>query len=129
MGYQPTQESEVTDLLERIVSVSTAAVAAIDAVYVPADGCTDPAEGAISSHVDSMVVLSRQLAAKGIYPAVDPIATTSVLPGPLVVVDDHATVTREVIEHSIELKDVIALLGIEELDAEERRSVYRDYRQ
>ena len=128
VGYQPTLETEVADLQERIASVGTASVTAIEAVYVPADDFTDPAVGAISSHVDSMVVLSRQLAAEGIYPAVDPIATTSVLLDPLVVGDEHAKVAgevREVIEHYIELKDVIALLGVEELGAEERRSVGR----
>ncbi len=128
VGYQPTLETEVADLQERIASVGKASVTAIEAVYVPADDFTDPAVGAISSHVDSMVVLSRQLAAEGIYPAIDPIATTSVLLDPLVVGQEHAEVAgkvREVIEHYIELKDVIALLGVEELGTEERLSVGR----
>ena len=128
VGYQPTLETEVADLQERIASVGKASVTAIEAVYVPADDFTDPAVGAISSHVDSMVVLSRQLAAEGIYPAIDPIATTSVLLDPLVVGQEHADVAgrvREVIEHYIELKDVIALLGVEELGTEERLSVGR----
>ncbi|WP_112322268.1 F0F1 ATP synthase subunit beta [Oceanibium sediminis] len=128
VGYQPTLETEVADLQERIASLGAASVTAIEAVYVPADDFTDPAVGAISSHVDSMVVLSRQLASEGIYPAIDPIATTSVLLDPLVVGPEHAEVAgrvREVIEHYIELKDVIALLGVEELGREERLSVGR----
>jgi F-type H+/Na+-transporting ATPase subunit beta len=128
VGYQPTLETEVADLQERIASIGSAAVTAIEAVYVPADDFTDPAVAAIASHVDSMVVLSRQLAAEGIYPAIDPIATTSVLLDPLVVGQEHADVAgqvREVIEHYRELRDVIALLGVEELGAEERRAVGR----
>ncbi|MFZ2102739.1 MAG: F0F1 ATP synthase subunit beta [Oricola sp.] len=128
VGYQPTLDSEVADLQERIASIGKVAITAIEAVYVPADDFTDPAVSAIASHVDSMVVLSRQLAAEGIYPAIDPIATTSVLLDPLVVGDEHAVVAgrvREVIEHYRELRDVIALLGVEELGAEERRAVGR----
>jgi F-type H+-transporting ATPase subunit beta len=128
VGYQPTLATEVASLQERIASVGTASVTAIEAVYVPADDFTDPAVGAISAHVDSMVVLSRQLAAEGIYPAVDPIQTTSVLLDPLVVGEEHARVAadvRQTIEHYHELKDVIALLGVEELSAEERLSVGR----
>ncbi len=128
VGYQPTLETEVADLQERIASVGNAAVTAIEAVYVPADDFTDPAVGAIASHVDSMVVLSRQLAAEGIYPAIDPIATTSVLLDALVVGEEHARVAgqvRELIKHYRELRDVIALLGVEELGAEERLAVGR----
>jgi F-type H+-transporting ATPase subunit beta len=128
VGYQPTLETEVADLQERIASIGNASVTAIEAVYVPADDFTDPAVGTIANHVDSMVVLSRQLAAEGIYPAIDPIATTSVLLDPLVVGQSHADVAgqvREVIEHYRELRDVIALLGVEELGAEERRAVGR----
>jgi len=128
VGYQPTLETEVAALQERIASVGGASVTAIEAVYVPADDFTDPGVTAISAHVDSMVVLSRQLAAEGIYPAIDPIATTSVLLDPLVVGADHAAVAgrvRELIEHYAELRDVIALLGVEELGAQERRLVDR----
>ncbi len=128
VGYQPTLETEVAELQERIASVGRAAVTAIQAVYVPADDFTDPAVGAIAAHVDSQVMLSRELAAEGIYPAIDPIATTSVLLDPLVVGDEHARTAarvREVIEHYRELRDVIALLGVEELGAEERIIVGR----
>jgi F-type H+-transporting ATPase subunit beta len=128
VGYQPTLETEVADLQERIASVGRASVTAIEAVYVPADDFTDPAVAAISAHVDSTVVLSRQLAAEGFYPAIDPIETTSVLLDPLVVGEEHARVAgrvRELIEHYQELRDVIALLGVEELGREERLLVGR----
>lgn len=128
VGYQPTLETEVADLQERIASVGRASVTAIEAVYVPADDFTDPAVAAISAHVDSTVVLSRALASEGIYPAIDPISTTSVLLDPGVVGVEHASVAgrlREVIEHYQELRDVIALLGVEELGREERLLVGR----
>lgn len=128
VGYQPTLASEVANLQERIASVGDVAVTAIEAVYVPADDFTDPAVTAIASHVDSMVMLSRQMAAEGMYPAIDPILSSSVLLDPLVVGDEHARVateTRRVIEHYRELQDVIALLGVDELSVEDRRLVGR----
>jgi F-type H+-transporting ATPase subunit beta len=128
VGYQPTLETEVADLHERIASVGRSSVTAIEAVYVPADDFTDPAVGAISTHIDSMVVLSRQLASEGIYPAIDPITTTSVLLDAQVVGEEHVRVAgkvREAIEHYHELRDVIALLGVEELGAQERILVAR----
>ena len=128
VGYQPTLETEVAELQERIASVGRAAVTAVEAVYVPADDFTDPAVAAISAHVDSTVILSRQLAAEGIYPAIDPIATASVLLDPLVVGAEHVRVAsqlRQLIEHYQELRDVIALLGVEELGREERLLVGR----
>ncbi len=128
VGYQPTLADEVAALQERIASVGQAAITAIEAVYVPADDFTDPAVTTIAAHVDSMVVLSRAMAAEGMYPAVDPIASSSVLLDPLVVGEEHvavATETRRAIEHYRELQDVIALLGMEELGAEDRRIVER----
>ncbi|CAM5766602.1 ATP synthase subunit beta [Labrys miyagiensis] len=128
VGYQPTLASEVAALQERIASVGDAAVTAIEAVYVPADDFTDPAVTAIAAHVDSMVVLSRAMAAEGMYPAVDPIASSSILLDPLVIGQEHADVAmevRRVIEHYRELQDVISLLGIEELGADDRRLVER----
>ncbi len=128
VGYQPTLATEVAALQERIASVGGAAVTAIEAVYVPADDFTDPAVTTIATHVDSMVVLSRAMAAEGMYPAVDPIASSSVLLDPLVVGAEHAAVAIEVrrsIEHYRELQDVIALLGMEELGVEDRRIVER----
>ncbi|MFX1670714.1 F0F1 ATP synthase subunit beta [Paraburkholderia sp. A2WS-5] len=128
VGYQPTLASEVAALQERIVSVGGAAVTAVEAVYVPADDFTDPAVTTIAAHVDSMVVLSRAMAAEGMYPAIDPIASSSVLLDPLVVGAEHAAIATEVrrlIEHHRELQDVIALLGVEELGAEDRLLVQR----
>ncbi len=128
VGYQPTLASEVAAVQERIASVGGAAVTAIEAVYVPADDFTDPAVTTIAAHVDSMVVLSRAMAAEGMYPAIDPIASSSILLDPLVVGDEHARIAMEVrraIEHYRELQDVISLLGLEELGAEDRRIVGR----
>ncbi|RDJ99754.1 F0F1 ATP synthase subunit beta [Paraburkholderia lacunae] len=128
VGYQPTLASEVASLQERIVSVGDVSVTAIEAVYVPADDFTDPAVTAIAAHIDSMVVLSRAMAAEGMYPAIDPIASSSILLDPLVVGEEHAAVATEVrriIEHYRELQDVISLLGIEELGAEDRTLVGR----
>jgi len=128
VGYQPTLASEVAALQERIASVGDASITAIEAVYVPADDFTDPAVTTIAAHVDSMVVLSRSMAAEGMYPAIDPIASSSVLLDPLIVGEEHAriaTQVRRMIEHYRELQDVISLLGIEELGAEDRRIVER----
>jgi F-type H+/Na+-transporting ATPase subunit beta len=108
--------------------VGEVSVTAIEAVYVPADDFTDPAVTAIAAHVDSMVVLSRSMAAEGMYPAIDPIASSSVLLDPLVVGDEHAQIAIEVrraVEHYRELQDVISLLGVEELGADDRRIVGR----
>jgi len=128
VGYQPTLASEVADLQERIASVGDASVTAIQAVYVPADDFTDPAVTTIAAHADSLVVLSRDMAAEGMYPAIDPIASSSVLLDPLVVGEGHAQVAIEVrsaIERYRELKDVISLLGVEELGAKDRKTVGR----
>ncbi|AOH87278.1 ATP synthase subunit beta (plasmid) [Sphingomonas panacis] len=128
VGYQPTLASEVAALQERIASVEGASVTAIEAVYVPADDFTDPAVTAISAHLDSNVLLSRAMAAEGMYPAVDPLGSSSILLDPLVVGDDHyalAQATRETIAHYRELQDIISLLGIEELGQEDRLAVGR----
>jgi F-type H+-transporting ATPase subunit beta len=128
VGYQPTLASEVAALQERIASVGQAAVTAIEAVYVPADDFTDPAVTTIATHVDSLVVLSRTMAGQGLYPAIDPIASSSVLLDPLVASERHletAADVRRAIEQYRELEDVIALLGIEELTAQDRRLVGR----
>ncbi|HEY0180981.1 MAG TPA: F0F1 ATP synthase subunit beta [Dokdonella sp.] len=128
VGYQPTLADEVAALQERIVSVGSAAITAIEAVYVPADDFTDPAVVALSAHVDSMVVLSRDMAAQGMYPAVDPIGSSSVLLDEQIVGAEHvrvATEVRRTLEHYRGLQDVIALLGIDELGADDRRIVGR----
>jgi F-type H+-transporting ATPase subunit beta len=128
VGYQPTLASEVAALQERIASVAGAAITAIEAVYVPADDFTDPAVTAISSHLDSNIVLSRSMAAEGMYPAIDPLTSSSILLDPLVVGAEHfdlAGRAREAIAHYQELADVIALLGVEELGAADRLIVAR----
>jgi F-type H+/Na+-transporting ATPase subunit beta len=128
VGYQPTLATEVAALHERIASVSGASVTAIEAVYVPADDFTDPAVTAISSHLDSMIVLSRSMAAEGMYPAVDLLGSSSILLDPTAVGDEHyriAEEVRETIAHYKELQDIISLLGIEELSAHDRLIVMR----
>jgi F-type H+-transporting ATPase subunit beta len=128
VGYQPTLASDVAALQERIASVAGTAITAIEAVYVPADDFTDPAVTAISSHLDSNIVLSRAMAAEGMYPAIDPLASSSVLLDPLVVGMEHFALAgrvREAIAHYRELADVIALLGVEELGAADRLIVSR----
>jgi F-type H+-transporting ATPase subunit beta len=128
VGYQPTLASEVAALQERIASVSGVSVSAIEAVYVPADDFTDPAVTAISTHLDSMIVLSRAMAAEGMYPAVDALSSSSILLDPNVVGEEHyrlAEQVRETIAHYKDLQDIISLLGIEELSARDRRIVSR----
>jgi F-type H+-transporting ATPase subunit beta len=128
VGYQPTLAGEIAEFEERIASVSGAAITSIQAVYVPADDFTDPAVAEIFSHLDSSIVLSRDLASEGMYPAVDPLASTSNLLDPRLVGDEHYNVAQEVrktIAHYRELQEIIALLGMEELSAADRTSVKR----
>ncbi len=128
VGYQPTLASEVAALHERIASLAGASVTAIEAVYVPADDFTDPAVTAIAAHLDSMIVLSRAMAAEGMYPAIDPLKSSSILLDPTVVGGEHydlAERVREAIAHYKDLQDIISLLGIEELRAEDRLIVTR----
>jgi F-type H+-transporting ATPase subunit beta len=128
VGYQPTLATEVGALHERIASVGGVSVTAIEAVYVPADDFTDPAVTAISSHLDSMIVLSRSMAAEGMYPAVDPLGSSSILLDPTVVGEEHYRIAEQVMEiiaHYRELQDIISLLGIEELSAQDRLAVSR----
>ncbi len=128
VGYQPTLATEVAALQERIASVGDASVTAIEAVYVPADDFTDPAVTTIAAHVDSTVVLSRSMAAEGMYPAVDPVASTSTLLEAETVGRDHAetaVAVRQTIERYRELQDVISLLGMDELGAADRLAVER----
>ncbi|MEJ2541824.1 MAG: F0F1 ATP synthase subunit beta [Gemmatimonadota bacterium] len=128
VGYQPTLATEVAALQERIASVAGASVTSIQAVYVPADDFTDPAVTTISGHMDSLMVLSRKLAAEGFYPAIDPLSSDSALLDPLVVGDGHYAVAeraRETLARWRELQDIIALLGVEELGARDRLVVRR----
>jgi F-type H+-transporting ATPase subunit beta len=128
VGYQPTLASEIAELEERIASVAGAAITSIQAVYVPADDFTDPAVAEIFSHLDSSIVLSRDMASEGMYPAVDPLASTSGLLDPRLVGEAHyrtAQDVRKTIAHYRELQEIIALLGIEELSAADRSAVKR----
>jgi F-type H+/Na+-transporting ATPase subunit beta len=128
VGYQPTLATEIAELQERIAFSGGASITAIEAVYVPADDYTDPAVAATFSHLDSSIVLSRDMASEGLYPAVDPLESSSTLLDPAAVGEEHFGVAqrvREVIAHYRELQEVIALLGIEELSAEDRSIVAR----
>lgn len=128
VGYQPTLASEIAELEERIASAAGAAITSIQAVYVPADDFTDPAVAEIFSHLDSSIVLSRDMASEGMYPAVDPLASTSSLLDPRLVGEAHyrtAQDVRKTIAHYRELQEIIALLGIEELSAVDRTVVKR----
>jgi len=128
VGYQPTLATEIAELEERIASVAGASVTAIQAVYVPADDFTDPAVVETFRHLDSSVVLSRDMAAEGLYPAIDPLESNSALLDPRVVGEEHYAVAEEVrrtIARYKELQEIISLLGVEELSAEDRRIVAR----
>jgi len=128
VGYQPTLASEIAEFEERIASVAGAAITSIQAVYVPADDFTDPAVAEIFSHLDSSIVLSRNMASEGMYPAVDPLASTSGLLDPRLVGEAHYRIAQEVrktIAHYRELQEIIALLGIEELSLTDRNAVKR----
>jgi F-type H+-transporting ATPase subunit beta len=128
VGYQPTLLTDVASLEERIVSTRSGAITAVQAVYVPADDMSDPAVAAILGHLDSTVILSRQQAAKGLYPAVDPLSSNSRILDRRIVGDRHYRIARAVREHLArydELEDIIAMLGIEELSGEDRRIVER----
>ncbi len=128
VGYQPTLATEIAELEERIASVAGASVTAIQAVYVPADDFTDPAVVETFRYLDSSIVLSREMAAEGLYPAIDPLASTSVLLDPRIVGEEHYAVAEEVrrtIARYKELQEIIALLGVEELSTEDRRIVAR----
>jgi len=128
VGYQPTLASEIAEFEERIASVEHAAITSIQAVYVPADDFTDPAVAEIFTHLDSSIVLSRDMAAEGMYPAVDPMASSSTLLDPRLVGQRHyevAQAVRRTIAHYRELQEIIALLGLEELGAADRQEVSR----
>jgi F-type H+-transporting ATPase subunit beta len=128
VGYQPTLATEIAELEERIASVKGAAVTSIQAVYVPADDFTDPAVAETFTHLDSSIVLSRDMASQGLYPAIDPLASTSSMLDARVVGNEHyetAEEIRRLIEHYRELQEIISLLGMEELSAADRTAVGR----
>lgn len=128
VGYQPTLATELAALEERITSTRSGAITSVQAVYVPADDFTDPAAAHIFSHLSASVVLSRKRASEGLYPAVDPLASTSVMLTPAVVGQRHYDIAREVrrtLAEYEELRDIIAMLGMEELSANDRATVAR----
>lgn len=128
VGYQPTLESELGRFEERIVSTKKGFITSVQAVYVPADDLTDPATVAIFSHLDSTTVLSRKLVEKGIYPAVDPLASTSRILDPSYVGAEHYRIAKQVqsiLQRYEELKDIIAILGTSELSEEDKTIVNR----
>ena len=128
VGYQPTLATEMGALQERITSTTQGSITSIQAVYVPADDLTDPAPATTFAHLDATTVLSRNLAAKGIYPAVDPLDSTSTMLQPGIVTDLHyetAEIIKETLQSYKELQDIIAILGIEELSEEDRLTVAR----
>ncbi len=128
VGYQPTLAEEMGVLQERITSTKTGSITSIQAVYVPADDLTDPSPATTFAHLDSTVVLSRDIAAKGIYPAVDPLDSTSRQLDPLIIGTEHYEVARgvqSVLQRYKELKDIIAILGMDELSEEDKLTVAR----
>ncbi|HWR22415.1 MAG TPA: F0F1 ATP synthase subunit beta, partial [Feifaniaceae bacterium] len=128
VGYQPTLATELGDLQERIASTPRGSITSVQAVYVPADDLTDPAPATIFSHLDATTVLSRAIAEIGIYPAVDPLASTSRILEPAIVGERHYSVARRVqecLQRYHELQDIIAILGMDELSDEDKLTVYR----
>src|SRR5690606_29184923 len=128
VGYQPTLAEEMGVLQERITSTKTGSITSVQAVYVPADDLTDPSPATTFAHLDSTVVLSRDIASKGIYPAIDPLDSTSRQLDPLVLGNEHYDVARGVqgvLQRYKELKDIIAILGMDELSDEDKLLVYR----
>jgi F-type H+-transporting ATPase subunit beta len=128
VGYQPTLATEMGALQERITSTKQGSITSIQAVYVPADDLTDPAPATTFAHLDATTVLSRNLAAKGIYPAVDPLDSTSTMLQPGIVTAEHyatAEAVKETLQRYKELQDIIAILGIDELSEEDRLTVAR----
>ena len=128
VGYQPTLANEVGELQERITSTKNGSITSVQAVYVPADDLTDPAPATTFAHLDATIVLSRKIVEQGIYPAVDPLESTSRILEPDVVGQEHYDVarkTQEILQRYKELQDIIGILGMEELDDEDKMTVYR----
>ncbi len=128
VGYQPTLAEEMGVLQERITSTKTGSITSVQAVYVPADDLTDPSPATTFAHLDSTVVLSRDIASKGIYPAIDPLDSTSRQLDPLIIGEEHYGIARgvqSVLQRYKELKDIIAILGMDELSEEDKQTVAR----
>ena len=128
VGYQPTLATEMGQLQERITSTRTGSVTSVQAIYVPADDLTDPAPASVFAHLNATTVLSRAISEKGIYPAVDPLDSTSTILKPDIVGDEHFRVAnrvKEILQRYTELQDIIAILGIDELSDEDKVTVQR----
>jgi F-type H+/Na+-transporting ATPase subunit beta len=128
VGYQPTLASEMGDLQERITSTKKGSITSFQAVYVPADDLTDPAPANTFAHLDSTIVLDRSISELGIYPAVDPLASTSKALAPEIVGEEHYRVARGVqrgLQRYKDLQDIIAILGMDELNPDDKLTVYR----
>ncbi len=128
VGYQPTLETEMGQLQERITSTRKGSVTSIQAIYVPADDLTDPAPASVFAHLNATTTLSRSISEKGIYPAVDPLDSTSTILKPDIVGEEHyrvATQVQEILQRYKELQDIIAILGIDELSDEDKQVVQR----
>jgi len=128
VGYQPTLATEVGQLQERITTTLAGAITAVQAIYVPADDITDPAVATTFTHLDATCVLSRQIVEQGIYPAIDPLASTSRLMEPRFIGDEHYYIAREVqetLQRYKDLQDIIAIMGVEELSDDDRMIVFR----
>ncbi|EGD47344.1 ATP synthase F1, beta subunit [Ruminiclostridium papyrosolvens DSM 2782] len=128
VGYQPTLATDVGALQERIASTNKGSITSVQAVYVPADDLTDPAPATTFAHLDATTVLSRDIVAMGIYPAVDPLESTSRILDPKVVGEEHYAVARrvqEILQRNKELQDIIAILGMDELPEEDKLTVFR----
>jgi F-type H+-transporting ATPase subunit beta len=128
VGYQPTLATEMGNLQERITSTKKGSITSVQAIYVPADDLTDPAPATTFAHLDATTVLSRQIAELGIYPAVDPLDSTSRILDPQVLGQEHYEVARgvqKILQRYKELQDIIAILGMDELTEEDKLTVYR----
>jgi F-type H+-transporting ATPase subunit beta len=128
VGYQPTLATEMGELQERITSTTKGSITSVQAIYVPADDLTDPAPATTFSHLDATTVLSRQIAELGIYPAVDPLDSTSRILDPKFIGDEHYQVARdvqEVLQKYKDLQDIIAILGMDELSEDDKLTVMR----
>jgi F-type H+-transporting ATPase subunit beta len=128
VGYQPTLATEIGELQERITSTRSGSITSVQAIYVPADDLTDPAPATTFAHLDATTVLSRGISAKGIYPAVDPLDSTSRILDPRIIGEEHYNVARQVqetLQRYKELQDIIAILGLDELSEDDKITVAR----
>jgi F-type H+-transporting ATPase subunit beta len=128
VGYQPTLSTEMGELQERITSTTRGAITSVQAVYVPADDPTDPAPANAFQHLDAFIYLERKISEKGIYPAIDPLASNSRILDPHYLGEDHYAVARrvqQILQRYRELQDIIAILGVEELSEEDKQVVHR----